>query len=287
MLSRMANVRPGLVAFRSAVVRMRPGITLVAVGVLAWRWWLIVSAGHEWDAGAYWWADPLDPYHRAEVDTSRAYLYSPAFVQAIAPVTELPWREFHAVWTGLNIAALVFLLGPIGAAIASFLPLVADELLIGNIHLLLAASIVVGFRHPAAWSLPLLTKVLPGVGLVWFAMRREWRSLALAVAVTVAIVLVSVLIAPRLWLEWIRVLSSNAGERVAVDLVPLPLVVKVALATAIVAIAAVLDRRWLVPFAAFVALPVSWFPSLSILLAAFPLMAVDARRRASTKRVTA
>jgi hypothetical protein len=260
---------------------------VLAAVVLAWRWWLIVSAGHELDAGAYWWADPLDPYHRTEVATSRAYLYSPAFVQAISPITELPWRIFHAVWTGLNFAALIFLLGPIGAALACFLPPVADELLIGNIHLLLAASIVVGFRHPAAWSLPLLTKVLPGVGLVWFAMRREWRSLALAMAVTLGIILVSLVIDAQLWVEWIRVLGSNAREHVAVDLLPLPLAAKLGLGAAIVAIAAILDRRWLVPFATFVALPVAWFPSLSILLAAFPLMAADARRRASTKQVTA
>ena len=47
---------------------------------------------------------------------------------------------------------------------------------VGNIHLLLGAVIVAGFRWPWLWALPLLTKVTPGVGLLWFALRREWRT---------------------------------------------------------------------------------------------------------------
>ena len=261
--------------------RMRPWMVLAALVVLALKWWQIVSVGHEWDAGAYWWADPIDPYTRAEVATSRAYLYSPAFVQIISPLTALPWRTFHAIWTTINFAALIFLLGPIGAAIASFLPPVADELLIGNIHLLMASAIVVGFRFPAAWAFVLLTKVLPGVGLIWFAMRREWRELAVALAVTGAIVGVSLAIAPEAWVEWIQVLMSNAGQDIRVNLLPLPVAVKVAIASAVVVIAALVRRRWLIPFAAFIALPVAWFPSLSILLAAFPLLAIDHAARST------
>jgi len=43
---------------------------------------------------------------------------------------------------------------------------------------LLAVAIAVGFRYPAAWALVLITKVTPGIGLVWFAVRREWCPLA-------------------------------------------------------------------------------------------------------------
>ena len=41
-------------------------------------------------------------------------------------------------------------------------------------------AIVLGFRWPFTWAFVLLTKVTPGVGLLWFAVRREWRSLAIA-----------------------------------------------------------------------------------------------------------
>lgn len=258
---------------------LRAAITVMAVMVLAWRWWLIVSVGHEWDAGAYWWADPLDPYARAELNSSRAFLYSPAFAQAMAPLTALPWELFHAVWTTLNLAALVYLVGPIGGALASLLPPVGDELLIGNIHLLIAAALVAGFRHPVAWAFPLLTKVTPGIGVLWFAFRREWRKFGVAAAGSAAIVAISAVIDPELWWQWGSVLHGSTAVRVDVNLLPLPLAVKLVLAIIVVWLAARFDRRWLVPFGAFIALPVNWFPSLSILLASFPLLADDIRRR--------
>jgi hypothetical protein len=58
------------------------------------------------------------------------------------------------------------------------------ELAGGNIEILIAVAIVVGFRWPAAWSFVLLTKVTPGVGLLWFAVRREWNQLATALVAT-------------------------------------------------------------------------------------------------------
>ena len=44
-------------------------------------------------------------------------------------------------------------------------------------------------RHPAAWAFPLLTKVTTGVGVLWFAFRRDWRSLGIAIGATAVIVL--------------------------------------------------------------------------------------------------
>ncbi len=61
----------------------------------------------------------------------------------------------------------------------------------GNVHMLLALAIVLGFRWPATWSFVLLTKVTPGIGLLWFAVRREWRSLAIALGATAVLVTLS------------------------------------------------------------------------------------------------
>src|SRR3989442_1267745 len=83
-------------------------------------------------------------------------------------------------------------------------PPVAFELYHGNIRLLIAAAIALGFRYPAAWSFVLLTKVTPGVGLLWFAVRREWRRLAIALGVTAALVAVSLAFDFRLWQQWIQ-----------------------------------------------------------------------------------
>ena len=57
----------------------------------------------------------------------------------------------------------------------------------GNISLLLAVAIVWGFRWPWTWAFVLLTKITPGVGLLWFALRREWRQLAIALGATAAV----------------------------------------------------------------------------------------------------
>lgn len=75
-----------------------------------------------------------------------------------------------------------------------------NELIFGNIHLLLAAMTVLGPRYPALWSFGLLTKVTPGIGILWFIARGEWRQVLIVVLTTLALVLGSVIIGGgRLW----------------------------------------------------------------------------------------
>ena len=80
------------------------------------------------------------------------------------------WSSFLWVWTALLIGNLVWL-GGRGVRVLWLLalPPVALELYHGNIHLWIAAAIVLGFRYPWTWAFVLLTKVTPGVALVWFA----------------------------------------------------------------------------------------------------------------------
>ena len=68
------------------------------------------------------------------------------------------------------------------------------------------------FRWPGTWSFVLLTKVTPGIGLLWFAARREWRNLAIALGVTAAIVAVSMAIDPALWRSWIELLLREVSS---------------------------------------------------------------------------
>lgn len=132
----------------------------------------VIAAGSSYspsglDGRAYWLSDLEHLYTRGP-GNDLAFLYSPAFAQLVAPFTGLPWSIFLAALTTASLAALWYLLGP-WALPALFLFPVSLELLGANINLLLAAAIVAGFRHPWAWSLVLLTKVTPGIGLVWFA----------------------------------------------------------------------------------------------------------------------
>ena len=140
-----------------------------------------------------------------------AFLYSPLVAQLLAPFSALPYAVFYALLALANMGALVYLLGPELAAVSLFLVPVANEIARGNIHLLLAAAIVVGLRRPAAWAVVLLTKVTPGIGLLWFAARREWRALAVAAGTTAVLVVVSFVFAPDLWGRWLSMLLSNTG----------------------------------------------------------------------------
>ena len=123
-----------------------------------------------WDGGLY--DIPWGEYE--------AYVYSPAFAQILWPFTFLPWPVFAALWTAASIGCLFWMRVPWMLAF----PGVIDDILRGNIHVFLAAMVVVGFRYSGAYAFGILTKVTPGIGLLWFAVRREWRPLVWALGVT-------------------------------------------------------------------------------------------------------
>jgi len=156
----------------------------------------------------------------------------------------------------------------------------------GNISLLLAVAIVVGFRWPWTWSLVLLTKITPGVGLLWFAVRREWRSLAIALGGTLLVAAVSFVFLPEQWRSWVDVVARNvgAGKNGTWASVPVPLLVRLPIAAAVVVWGARTDRRWTVPVASMLALPALWYGGLSMLLAVIPLLGRDGRRRPRQER---
>jgi hypothetical protein len=244
-------------------------IAWVAIVFLAEPW------GRQWgtgqDARCYWLPTLDDPYQHSSWTYPIAYVYSPAFLQLVAPLAALPWQAFVAVWTAILLVAVRFLTGPRYLALGVVVG--AMELAGGNISLLLALAIVAGFRWPAAWAFVLLTKVTPGVGLVWFAVRREWRSLGLVTVASLAVVAASAVVMPGAWREWIEVLVRNAtsGREGTWASLPIPFLVRLPGALALVAWGARTNRRWTVPVASMLALPALWYGSLSMLLAILAL----------------
>lgn len=227
------------------------------------------------DAYTYWTADPSSPYGATAPGTAQAYFYSPAFAQLTAPIHLLPWQVFIALWTVLLTVALVWQAG-LWTALALLLAPVFVDMTVGNIHLLLGAAILLGFRWPWTWSFVLLTKVTPGVGLLWFAFRREWRSLAIALGATALISLGSFVVNPSLWLEWADVLLAAAAAPDWTFIVPIPVWFRLPVSVAILYWGARTDRRWTVPLASGVALPVLWFNGFAMLVAMLPLLAATA-----------
>ena len=221
------------------------------------------------DARAYWAVPMSAPYAPGSVGHESAYLYSPAFLEALAPIRLLSWPAFLAIWTTLLLLVLRWMSGPL--LFGPLIVLTFPELWGGNITILLAAMIVIGFRRPGVWAFAVLTKVTPALGLLWFVVRREWRALVEVGVVTAAIVAVSLLIAPALWREWVELLASSTGSSTVSGSVPIPLLVRLPVAVVVIIWAALGDRRWALPIGVLLAMPVIWWGSFAILTASVAL----------------
>jgi len=234
------------------------------------------------DLHTYWATRDGVDYSETAAGPAGAYLYSPAFAQVIRPLTILPLPLFAAAWTAIGAAILVWLAGRRSLLVA-IIPPVLLTLVQGQLDLAYAAVAVVGLRYPAAWALPLLTKVTPGIGIAWFLVRRDWRSLAIAVGATLVIVTVSLALDPAAWEGWISMLLRNrfTADDPNLIYIPVPLLVRAPLALAVIAWGAWTNRRWTIPVAMTLAMPILWINSVTILVALLPILR-ESRTRAST-----
>lgn len=246
-------------------------VALVVTLVAAW-----LDGTGAYDARTYWGAARGVMYARPVLGAPNAYYYSPAFIQLLSPLLALPYPIFLAVWYGILGGALVAVTRW-WLIVALTTVVVGIDIIRGNIEMLMALVIVIGFRFPAAWAFILLTKVTPGVGLLWFVVRREWRSLAMALGGTLAVVALSFVFAPGLWFDWFRSLIDNAGVSIPWPYFPVPLIVRVPVAAAVVAFGATRNWRWTVPVAAAVGMPALWPVNLTILVAIVPLSSLTSR----------
>lgn len=257
---RLRAVRDGLVVAGWMAGMLVP-LAIVPLGL---------SLGY--DAFSYWSVDLADPYARTFDNnfTLGALRYAPPIAFLFAPMGALPWWLFLWLWLALMLACLAFL-GGRWTLVLLALPPVALELYHGNVHLLMAVAVAFGFRHPWAWSFVLLTKITPGVGLLWFAARREWRALGIALGATALAALAAHVAAPDYWPQFIAATLSNLDEPQALS-VPPPLPFRLPLAMALVIWGARTDRPWTVPLAATLALPIIWPHGLALALAAVPFL---------------
>jgi hypothetical protein len=257
----------------------RAALTIIGVFAVPYVIWLNLVVHHVqsiigFDAYATWSLDLSHPYAGTYLDLG-AFRYTPAYAQAFAWTGLLPWGLFLAGWLAA-ILAIIAWWGRSWAVALIALPPVALELYHGNIHVFMAAAMVAGFRWPALWAFPLLAKVTPGIAVLWFAGRRAWRSLGIALGTTAAIVLVSVLLAPDLWRQFIEVnvqgLSWRPETPVPIDV---PFVVRGPVAAALAYYGGLRNWRWTVPVAATIALPIIWLHGLSMLLGLIPTLRTD------------
>jgi hypothetical protein len=222
------------------------------------------------DTYAYWVVDAAAPYHTdGDPLEVGAFRYSPAAAQILGLINWLPWDAFFWLWMVVLFAAVAYI-GRWWSVAVLGLPPVLISLWYGNIDVLLAVAVVAGFRWPAAWAFPLLTKVTPGLGLLWFAVRREWRNLAIALGVTAGIAAVSFAFAPGLWWEWPQALMAVSGYPGGDSLA-----LRIVAAAALVTWGALTGRRWTVVVAAALSNPTISGRGFAILIGVVPLIRWD------------
>jgi hypothetical protein len=247
-------------------------------GIFGAFYWaqLTTGGGQPSDASAYYHVQ-LDNMYGSVVGANGAYLYAPVFAQLVAVLRVLPFEAFVAVWRAAAILVVVRLAGPLTLPVL-FLAPVASDINAGNINVFLAGAIALGLSRPGGWAFVLLTKVTPGVGLLWFAVRREWKSLRTAALVSLVVFAVSFVLAPGQWLAWFDLLRGHLTRGVPTFPYYVPLVVRLPLAAITVYFAARLGQRWIVPIAAMIAAPILFFPTQSIALGALPFIRGDVER---------
>ena len=272
------SVEPALRAFRARLpLYRRPTVLGLSIfGYVLFAWLMIIvptmptfKSVVGYDSVAYWNVDAFHPY-AAPLGELGSYTYSPALALLAAPFHLLPYGVFFVLWDSFLIVNLVWLTRRMALVWMVFLP-VPLELFHGNIHLLLATVCVLGFEYPALWAFGLLSKITPGVALLWFLVRREWRSLAIALGATVVFAAVSFVIAPGAWWDWASFLKTSqdtgAGSNYLFEPYLPPMWIRAIIAAAVVVWGARTDRRWVVPVAVVIAMPVIWITTPAILAA--------------------
>lgn len=243
-------------------------VTLTVIGG-AWAVAFAVVAASDqfvYDAHAYWAVNPQTAYLLPEGDPD-AMLYAPPVMLAFSLLHLVPWPVFATVWSVLIAVSIAVMAGPFTLPLMLTNP-IASEVTLGNIHAFTGLIVIAGFRKPALWALVLLTKVTPGVGLLWFVFRREWRNLGIALAATAVLVVPTLIIAPELWVRWFQALV-NAGhaKEYASGILTTPIWIRLPAAVVILWVGARRDWAWVVPIGATLGLPVLWDHGLAIALA--------------------
>ena len=216
-----------------------------------------LDGGAGYDSHAYW-LTRYGFHYGLNPGQPGAYLYSPAFAHVLRPLTLLPWHVFAVIWFAGAATAYLWLTR--GAATRWRLVLLAlalGDVIYGNVWWLFALTLSLGLRRPALWAIPLLLKITPAVGIVWFVVRREWRNLGIALAVAGAVVAASVAIDPHAWLDWVAFLRRH-------DPTPPFEAARLAAGLLLTVYAARTDRRQLLPAALWLATPVFSLNGLAV-----------------------
>jgi hypothetical protein len=255
-------------------------LLLAVVATTAWR---LPTDEHAYWRAAFRFATGGSMYDPTTVvgDFNYGYYYPPPLAQVLAPLTSVISSEtFSAIWTLLLLACLWWLGGRdivTALALIAFLP-VAVELRARNIHLVLAVLAVLALRRSWLFWIPAAAiKVSPVIGIAYLAAARRWRDALLVSVVGTATLLVSVVLAPRAWEDFLRIVVAQAGTSGG-SLLPVPYPFRLAGGTALAILGGLLlarGRRRVAEAVLIVGIvlanPTLWVTVFSMLVAIVPL----------------
>ena len=254
---------------------VRPPLLYAAVALWSTFYLLIaLHGGAGFDSRAYW-LTHRGIHYAADPGKQNAYLYSPAFAHAIRPLTLLSWPVFSLIWAALATGTYVwFARSAVRRWRVAIFALCLGDIVYGNVWWLFALALAFGLRRPALWAIPALLKLTPAVGLIWFAVRREWRNLGIATSVAVAVAGLSFAVAPHAWIDWITFLRH--GHEPWFPDQTIPLLTRVAGGFALTVYAARKDRPTLLPAALWLASPMFSLNGIAV-FAVLPLLRGERR----------
>jgi len=251
---------------RSSLIRSLDDMAVPGMALTGAIYGIAVLAGLAPYPGDAWinWVAPPGTYEGLGL-----YVYTPVLTQLLEPFRWFDAFELYTVlWMALCFGSLGYVLGPLSyvAALLLIPDLVLhpserwwagpiEAVLLGNVTMPMVAAMVAGMRHPGWWSVPLLTKLTPGIGLGWYAFRGEWRQFVLGAGITGGIALVSFGLAPGAWAAYLDFVTSNTGaDNNGPAIVGPPLLVRLPFAILVLLWGARTNRPWTVPVAGAIAI---------------------------------
>jgi hypothetical protein len=199
----------------------------------------------------------------------------------------IPADAFSVAWTALLLVCLWWLAGRnviVALALIAALP-IAVELRVRNVHLVIAVFAVLALRRsPLFWIPAAAIKITPALALVYLAASKQWRAFLMVGVGGLAVLLLSYVLAPGDWREFIDIVGDRAGTNGGA-MVPIPFVVRFGFGVVLAVIAGRLALRAdpehgrrnarfaeaLLIVALTVANPTLWVTALSLLVAIVPL----------------
>jgi hypothetical protein len=223
-----------------------PAVWLGSIALAGYTLWAFLFSGHApigSDLRPMWVAARVsEPYGTAPGELG-AFLYSPVVVLLARELAAIPWPVFLGAWMVAEAVAMWWLTAPLRWRWRGPLLLTVgvSSVLLTNVMPVLCVCFVLAVTQTRArWVAPLaLTKITPALAAgLWWAARGEWAPAIRALAVTLLVAAASFLLAPGLWVDWIRFLVEHRGDS------PLRLV-RLALGAAVTVWAGRTKRWWL------------------------------------------